>query len=231
MNNPHYQTDLESLRLGSDGELVSGKFCAYCGSRNATTDHYCQYCDEYIVDQGPDLRARLARISRRGGTARIADASPIDRAIVARLERFDRFLVKLDKVGQLAFAPISRLLVTIADRTRYKMSLPKTALRSHLATKLSKPRFGLMDGDVAISAVEDTFECSIEPRLSISNRLTKVRRHQMHYLNDELFKHGYDELPRQVSGLSIIFYLVIGWAVGLFIGLVMVLILGRVLFF
>ncbi len=56
---------VKSIRVGLDGELTAGKFCAYCGNLNDEQAPTCQHCGEYILDQGPDLTSRLARISRR----------------------------------------------------------------------------------------------------------------------------------------------------------------------
>src|SRR5215813_3207578 len=89
------QPDLESIRFGSDGELLSGIFCAYCGNRNATTDRYCRHCGEYIADQGPDLTSRLARISRRAAGAKIDYPSHRSRMIGAEVDHADSFLENL----------------------------------------------------------------------------------------------------------------------------------------
>ena len=60
-----FQDEHKPIPLSADGEIAEGKFCAYCGALNPDDIPYCQHCGEYIVDQGPDLAARLARISRR----------------------------------------------------------------------------------------------------------------------------------------------------------------------
>src|SRR5258708_3866815 len=81
MGKQRLQPELEPIRFGNDGELVSGKFCAYCGNRNSASDNYCWHCAEYIADQGPDLTSRLARISRRGSTARVDTSSAVNHMI------------------------------------------------------------------------------------------------------------------------------------------------------
>jgi hypothetical protein len=65
----HSPIEQKSVHVGLDGELLAGKFCAYCGDLNDEDAENCEHCGEYIADQGPDLRSRLARISRRGGHA------------------------------------------------------------------------------------------------------------------------------------------------------------------
>src|SRR5262249_29564903 len=59
----------KTARIGIDGELTAGKFCAYCGNLNDAGAATCEHCGEYIADQGPDLANRLARISRRASHA------------------------------------------------------------------------------------------------------------------------------------------------------------------
>jgi hypothetical protein len=54
----------KSACINDEGELIDGRFCAYCGSLNETVAEVCEQCGEYIADQGPDLRSRLQRISR-----------------------------------------------------------------------------------------------------------------------------------------------------------------------
>ncbi len=48
----------------TDDELIGQIFCTYCGHKNDTEAETCTGCGQYIADQGPDLRARLHRISR-----------------------------------------------------------------------------------------------------------------------------------------------------------------------
>ena len=56
--------EVGSLSLGADGELTGAISCAYCGMLNRLGTDVCNQCGEYIADQGPDLQARLRRISR-----------------------------------------------------------------------------------------------------------------------------------------------------------------------
>ncbi len=80
---------LEAIRLGSDGELISGKFCAYCGNQNAPDDAYCQHCSAFIADQGPDLTSRLARISRRASASRVYHSSRAEQLISAQTDHVE----------------------------------------------------------------------------------------------------------------------------------------------
>jgi hypothetical protein len=51
------------LRFNADGELENVLYCTYCWTLNELDAQMCVSCGEYIADQGPDLRARLSRIS------------------------------------------------------------------------------------------------------------------------------------------------------------------------
>jgi hypothetical protein len=57
------------VKLNEEGELVGGKFCEYCGGLNPADAAECEHCHEHIADQGPDLRSRLQRISRRANSS------------------------------------------------------------------------------------------------------------------------------------------------------------------
>jgi hypothetical protein len=61
-------TNRQSMRIDEDGELLDGLFCVYCGEINDVGADTCEYCGVYIADQGPDLSARLHRISRHAST-------------------------------------------------------------------------------------------------------------------------------------------------------------------
>jgi hypothetical protein len=55
----------ESRQVNEEGELIGAVFCEYCGELNPADAAECEHCHEHIADQGPDLRSRLQRISRR----------------------------------------------------------------------------------------------------------------------------------------------------------------------
>jgi hypothetical protein len=57
------------VKLNDEGELVGGIFCEYCGELNRAEAVECERCHEHIADQGPDLRARLQRISRHASSS------------------------------------------------------------------------------------------------------------------------------------------------------------------
>ncbi len=69
-----------SVRIDQDGELLDGLFCAYCGEINDPGADSCEHCGQYIADQGPDLSARLHRISRYASSVheQIDNGSPDD---------------------------------------------------------------------------------------------------------------------------------------------------------
>jgi hypothetical protein len=106
----------EPVRFGSDGELLSGKFCAYCGNQNIASDDYCQHCSAYIADQGPDLTARLARISRRAASVRTAGSHREDGLFAAQFDRFEKTLEKLDQSWQVISLMIASFLTPIDNR-------------------------------------------------------------------------------------------------------------------
>jgi hypothetical protein len=59
---------LESRQINEEGELIGAVFCEYCGELNRADAAECEHCHEHIADQGPDLRSRLQRISRRASS-------------------------------------------------------------------------------------------------------------------------------------------------------------------
>jgi hypothetical protein len=60
---------LESRQINEEGELIGAVFCEYCGGLNRADTPECEHCQKHIADQGPDLRARLNRISRYASAA------------------------------------------------------------------------------------------------------------------------------------------------------------------
>src|SRR5437762_1287112 len=90
------QAEYQPRPIGPDGELLLDKFCAYCGALNAEGASYCQHCREYILDQGPDLSNRLARISRRASGGKFDHAPFIIRSMEAQFVRFDSFVTHLE---------------------------------------------------------------------------------------------------------------------------------------
>jgi hypothetical protein len=72
-------------QIGDDGEILAGLFCDACGDLNETGVESCQNCGAYLIDQGPDLKARLSRIRRYALTAQHQEAeqSPLSARIIA----------------------------------------------------------------------------------------------------------------------------------------------------
>jgi hypothetical protein len=56
--------------VGDDGEILAGIFCDACGDLNETGASSCGNCGAYLLDQGPDLSARLSRIRRYAGATK-----------------------------------------------------------------------------------------------------------------------------------------------------------------
>ncbi len=102
MNRPANQ---KSARINAEGELIDGRFCAYCGGLNGNIAEVCEHCGEYIADQGPDLRSRLQRISRHarnipgefGSGPGISPAKPNVWQYVMRVQPSYVVFIKLDR--------------------------------------------------------------------------------------------------------------------------------------
>src|SRR5258708_5926684 len=226
------QSELDPMSFGSDGELVSGKFCAYCGNRNSDSDHYCRYCAEYIADQGPDLRSRLARISRRASAAKVDNISVVDRVIVIQFNRCDRFLTTVGAFLHRSFASIRGILTAVASQLRvFRLQFPRIALLFLGQTSSDTDKWDAARLYAAVAANTPSSDF-VDQHLPLTTRLAMVRRHN--FWNSATVQTEAEDLlatlpadEQQRSYWTVFILLFAGWFIGLAIGLGVIVILSR----
>src|SRR5260221_659044 len=108
------QAEYQPRPVGPDGELLLDKFCAYCGALNTESASHCEHCREYILDQGPDLTNRLARISRRASGGKSDHAPLIIRSMEAQFVRFDSLVTQLENGRHSLFVVLCWPLIQCA---------------------------------------------------------------------------------------------------------------------